>query len=112
MAMQRGGTDVFEQVMLWLYFVCSGFGERAGQSLLVLLALVGLSLLANAWTPSWDWNVVLPWASAANATLATIPFAKDIPGDGWVKVGRGVWQFLIAVQFTLFALAVRNRFRR
>lgn len=44
--------------------------------------------------------------------MASIPFAKDIPGDGWVKVARGFWQFLIAVQFTLFALAVRNRFRR
>jgi hypothetical protein len=55
---------------------------------------------------------VLALQAAAGYTMATIPFAKDIPGEGWVKVGRGLWQLLIAVQFTLFALAVRNRFRR
>lgn len=111
MAMKRGGSSAFEQAMLWLYFACSGFGERAGQSLLVLLALVVLSFALNATPQPMDWNTL--WgATAANATLATIPFAKDIPGDGWVKVGRGFWQFLIAIQFTLFALAVRNRFRR
>jgi len=55
---------------------------------------------------------VLALQAAAGYTMATIPFAKDIPGEGWVKVGRGLWQLLIAVQFPLFALAVRNRFRR
>lgn len=111
MTMKRGGNSAFEQAMLWIYFACSGFGERAGQSLLVLLTLVALSFALNATPQPIDWNSM--WgATAANATLATIPFAKDIPGDGWVKVGRGFWQFLIAIQFTLFALAVRNRFRR
>ncbi|MDP2849173.1 MAG: pentapeptide repeat-containing protein [Humidesulfovibrio sp.] len=95
-----------------IYWATSGFGERAVRAGVWLLALVALSFFANAWTPSWNWNAVLPLASAANATMATIPFAKDIPGEGWLKVGRGFWQFLIAVQFTLFALAVRNRFRR
>ena len=98
--------------LLFWYWATSGFGERAVRAGVWLVALLGVAFLANAWTPSWGWNEVIPWAAAANATMATIPFAKDIPGDGWVKVGRGVWQFLIAVQFTLFALAVRNRFRR
>jgi len=94
-----------------LYWATSGFGERAVRAGVWLLALVALSFLLNATPQPMDWNTL--WgAAAANATMATIPFAKDIPGDGWVKVGRGVWQFLIAVQFTLFALAVRNRFRR
>jgi hypothetical protein len=112
MAMKRGGDSLFERILLWLYFATSGFGERATQALGVLVALLGVSFLANAWTPPWSWNEVIPLSAAANATLASIPFAKDIPGDGWVKVARGFWQFLIAVQFTLFALAVRNRFRR
>jgi len=97
--------------LTWWYWATSGFGERAVRAGVWLLALVALSFLLNATPQPMDWNTL--WgASAANATMATIPFAKDIPGDGWVKVGRGVWQFLIAVQFTLFALAVRNRFRR
>jgi len=111
MALKRGGNGIFEAVMLWLYWATSGFGERAVRAGVWLVALVALSFVLNATTQPMDWNSM--WgATAANATLATIPFAKDIPGDGWVKVGRGLWQFLIAVQFTLFALAVRNRFRR
>ena len=111
MTVKRGGDSAFEQVVLRLYWACSGFGERAAQSLGVLLTLVALSFLANSIKEPWVWSE-LPGSAAAQYTMATIPFAKDIPGDGWVKVGRGVWQFLIAVQFTLFALAVRNRFRR
>jgi hypothetical protein len=111
MALKRGGNGIFEAVMLWLYWATSGFGERAVRAGVWLLALVALSFALNATPQPLDWNSL--WgAAAANATLASIPFAKDIPGDGWVKVMRGVWQFLIAVQFTLFALAVRNRFRR
>lgn len=97
--------------LLGLYWAFSGFGEREIRAGAWLVLFVLLSFLLNATPQPLDWNTL--WgAAAANATLATIPFAKDIPGDGWVKVGRGVWQFLIAVQFTLFALAVRNRFRR
>ncbi len=94
-----------------IYWATSGFGERAVRAGVWLLALFGLSFLANATPQPWAWSE-LPGSAAANATMASIPFAKDIPGDGWVKVARGAWQFLIAVQFTLFALAVRNRFRR
>ncbi|GAB6126981.1 hypothetical protein JCM14124_26870 [Humidesulfovibrio idahonensis] len=97
--------------LTWWYWATSGFGERAVRAGVWLLALVGLSFALNATPQPMDWST-LAGATAANATMATIPFAKDIPGDGWVKVGRGVWQLLIAVQFTLFALAVRNRFRR
>lgn len=111
MALKRGGNGIFEAVMLWLYWATSGFGERAVRAGVWLLALVVLSFVANSIKEPWVW-AELPGSAAAQYTMATIPFAKDIPGDGWVKVGRGFWQFLIAVQFTLFALAVRNRFRR
>ncbi|OIO04123.1 MAG: hypothetical protein AUJ49_03375 [Desulfovibrionaceae bacterium CG1_02_65_16] len=97
--------------LLGLYWAFSGFGERDIRAGVWLGIFVLLSFLVSAIPQPLDWNAL--WgAAAANATMATIPFAKDIPGDGWVKVGRGFWQFLIAVQFTLFALAVRNRFRR
>jgi len=94
-----------------LYWACSGFGERDRRSLVVLGILIALSYLTNSIKEPWVWNE-LPGSAAAQYTMASIPFAKDIPGEGWVKVARGFWQFLIAVQFTLFALAVRNRFRR
>ncbi|PKN06711.1 MAG: hypothetical protein CVU73_15725 [Deltaproteobacteria bacterium HGW-Deltaproteobacteria-8] len=98
MAMKRGGNGVFEAVLLRLYWATSGFGERAVRAGVWLVVLLGVSFLANAWTPSWSWNEVIPLSAAANATMASIPFAKDIPGDGWVKAARGFWQFLIAVQ--------------
>lgn len=97
--------------LTWWYWLTSGFGERAVRAGVWLLALLSLSFLANSIKEPWVWSE-LPGSAAAQYTMASIPFAKDIPGDGWVKVMRGVWQFLIAVQFTLFALAVRNRFRR
>lgn len=104
-------ANIINGRLLGLYWACSGFGERAVRAGVCIVILVGLSFLANITPQPWDWSA-LPGSDAANATMATIPFAKDIPGEGWVKLGRGLWQFFIAVQFTLFALAVRNRFRR
>lgn len=95
----------------WLYWATSGFGERAVRAGVWLLALLGLSFFANSIKEPWVWSE-LPGSAAVQYTLDSIPFAKDIQGYGWVRAARGFWQFLIAVQFTLFALAVRNRFRR
>ena len=97
--------------LTWWYWATSGFGERAVRAGVWLLALLGLSFLANAIPQPFDWST-LAGAAAANATMTSIPFAKDIPGEGWVKVARGFWQFLIAVQAALLGFAVRNRFRR
>jgi len=110
-----------------IYWATSGFGERAVRAGLCLVVLVLLSFVFNSSVGHSLWQFLnglpgAPWVvsvmqnigDATNATAAMeyIPFTKEIRGDGWVKVGRGFWQFLIAVQFTLFALAVRNRFRR
>ncbi|MDQ7835900.1 MAG: pentapeptide repeat-containing protein [Humidesulfovibrio sp.] len=94
-----------------LYWFSSGFGERPVRAFWVLAFLCALVLALNA-VPTPSWVPSLRTDDFANATLAYIPFTKDIQGDGWIRFGRGLWQFLIAVQFTLFALAVRNRFRR
>lgn len=126
-AMRRGGNGPFEQVMLWLYWACSGFGERAVRAGIVLLALLLLPFLANSpighflfqfWygMPWADWlsGVVQGFGDSisASAAMEFIPFTKDIKGEGGAKVGQGLWQALVMLQFTLFALAVRNRFRR
>lgn len=110
-----------------LYWACSGFGERAVRAGVVLLALLALPFLANSpighfLYEFWSW---MPWADgvsslvqgvgdsiSASAAMEFIPFTKDIKGEGWAKVGQGLWQALVMLQFTLFALAVRNRFRR
>lgn len=110
-----------------LYWATSGFGERAVRAGVFLLALVALPFVANS--PSgrflwqfWNWLPGVPglmsWvhgildAIDASTAMEYIPFTKDIKGIGWQKVGQGLWQSAIIVQFTLFALAVRNRFRR
>lgn len=111
MEMKRGGDSLFDKIILPIYFATSGFGERAVRAGVVLLALVLLSFLANSFKEPVVW-AELPGSAAIEYTLESIPFAKDLKGYGWVRLARGFWQLLIAVQFTLFALAVRNRFRR
>jgi hypothetical protein len=116
--------------LTWWYWATSGFGERAVRAFVFLVVLLLLPFLANsvatAWIPSlwakvpgtqWLASTVSTIGDAVNATAAMhyIPFTKDIGGEGasgWRKVGQGLWQCLIILQFTLFALAVRNRFRR
>ena len=104
-------TPIFLRSLTWWYWATSGFGERAVRAGVWLLALVALSFLANSFKEPMVWSE-LPGSAAINYTLESIPFAKDIQGKGWLRLARGFWQLLIAVQFTLFALAVRNRFRR
>lgn len=46
-------------------------------------------------------------------TLDYIPFTNILSsGTGWQRLGQGVSQLLIALQATIFAFALRNRFRR
>lgn len=110
-----------------IYWATSGFGERAVRAGVCLAALLLLPFLANSALGTWlssFWSA-LPWTEPLSATaefvrnsvnataaMAYVPFTKDISGVGWEKVGQGLWHCLIILQFTLFALAVRNRFRR
>jgi len=110
------------------YCITSGFGEgmiRAGGllGLLTVLPFLACSPFGHAvFQGIWS---QMPWLHGlsgqltqfrdtmnATAAMQFIPFTKDIGGDGWVKVAQGIWHLLIIIQGTLFALAVRNRFRR
>jgi len=127
MALKRGGNGIFEAVMLWLYWATSGFGERAVRAGVWLMALLLLPFVMNSpighslWR-FWNWMpgvyTLSAWVQSvgdainASAAMQYIPFTKDIKGDGWRQVGQALWQGIVILQFTLFALAVRNRFRR
>jgi len=127
MAMKRGGSGIFEAVVLYFYWATSGFGERAVRAGVCLLTLLLLPFIANspighAIRSMWYYLPDFPSAAgffkdlsesiSASAALEYIPFTKDIKGEGWAKVGQALWQGIVMLQFTLFALAVRNRFRR
>jgi len=71
------------------------------------LLVIAINLIQS---PQWAKH--LEADALVSATMAFVPFTKDIKGDGWLKVGQALWQGVILLQFTLFALAVRNRFRR
>lgn len=118
--------------LTWWYWATSGFGERAVRAGVWLAALLVLPFLANSPIGAWFsfllsslWSAIPGTAhvdgfaaairDSIDATTAVgfIPFMKETNGaGGWTKVGQALWQALIALQFTLFALAVRNRFRR
>ena len=110
-----------------LYWATSGFGERAVRAGVWLLALLLLPFVMNSpvghslWR-FWNWmpgvTDLQAWVQSvgdainASAAMQYIPFTKDIKGEGWRQVGQALWQGVVILQFTLFALAVRNRFRR
>ncbi|MBU1230252.1 MAG: pentapeptide repeat-containing protein [Proteobacteria bacterium] len=93
-----------------LYRLSSGYGERENRAFICLIILVLIPLGLNA-LPRPDLN--FPYSEIVNSTLSYIPFTKDLPAQsGWLRLGQGVTQFLITIQATIFAFALRNRFRR
>ncbi|MGE4265593.1 MAG: pentapeptide repeat-containing protein [Desulfovibrio sp.] len=118
--------------LLGLYWAFSGFGEREIRAVVWLVALLLLPFLMHS--PAGEWLssmlssawVTIPYSAnidtfaasvrdSVNATAAVgfIPFMKETNGtsDG-LRLGQALWQGVILLQFSLFALAVRNRFRR
>lgn len=109
----------------FLYWTFSGFGERAtrGAACLIVLVLLPvfilslLKLIETGWSLTPDSQriaeVLIEW-------LRCMPFAKlDTPTSSSPTILSALrailsygFQLVIALQFTLFALAVRNRFRR
>lgn len=140
--MQRKGTkysNLFYWIFLDLYRISSGYGEkpnRAGFVLITLLLLailcMGLNGIVNVSGSNNDledqqeiisfydskYVYQLTWADAANIALTTaehLTFQKNFEYKPYGDSGRFIkliFQFLIFVQFTLFAFALRNRFRR
>jgi hypothetical protein len=110
------------------YCLFSGFGEKIFRAGMWLAALLLLPFLAYSPAGSWFSTIwpIIPYSATldivaasvrdsvdATAAVGFIPFMKETNGpSGWLKVGQALWQGVILLQFTLFALAVRNRFRR
>lgn len=100
------------------YWAVSGFGERMNRAG-VWLAL--LTVLPFIWSSSLlslpaglEWSFPSGLRDVSNATMAMdfIPFTKDISGTSWLRVGQGIWHLFLIIQSALFAMAVRNHFRR
>ena len=111
--------------LLLLYWICSGFGERprrafaclASLAFLPLLILIPLKLLETGWNLQPD---IVKIAEVFAEWVRCMPLVKleatVTPASPLVSVFRAglswIFQVAIALQATLFALAVRNRFRR
>lgn len=111
--------------LLFLYWTSSGFGERprraavclVGLAFLPLLLLIPLKLLETGWSLRPDalkvgevlaeWVRCLPLVKLEATLTPAAPIVSAIrAGVSWL------FQMAIALQAGLFALAVRNRFRR
>lgn len=92
------------------YWAISGYGEREKRAGVLLALLAVLPFVLNAFPHPIE---AFPFSEQVNNALAHFPFAKDIQGQGgWLRLGKGLSQLLLALQATLFGLALRNRFRR
>jgi hypothetical protein len=107
-----------EFLFLWLYRVSSRYAEAPLRAFIVLMLLLfGLSMgldaagmepLEGHETKTGLWYVMV-------STFKYATFQKDyyhLPANIWGEILRLATQVLIPLQTALFALAVRNRFRR
>lgn len=93
-----------------LYRLSSGYGERENRAFICLIVLILIPLGLNT-LPRPELN--FPFSELVNSTLPYLPFTKELNAQsGWMRLGQGVSQLLIAIQTTIFAFALRNRFRR
>lgn len=92
------------------YWAISGYGEREIRAGAWLAFLAALPFVLNAFPHPIE---EFPFNEQVNNALSYFPLAKDIQGQGgWLRLGKGLSQLLIALQATMFGFALRNRFRR
>ena len=111
--------------LLFLYWTCSGFGERhrrawwclAGLAVLPLAPLIILKLLETGLSWRVDWlrvcQVIAEWVRCMPLVKLDAAIVEDAPLVSSFRAGLS-WLFQVAIglQAALFALAVRNRYRR
>lgn len=109
----------------WLYWASSGFGERSVRAWWILVGLCFVSFLLFGYeklfevtrssNPDWmllgtvfdEWSLCVPFIQAGIKGAAIITELEP-----WKIRTAWVFQILIAIQASLFAFALRNRFRR
>lgn len=92
------------------YWATSGFGEKEKRAGIWLAFLLVLPLVLQLIPSPIN---TFPLSEELYDALNYIPFTKDLSEKtGWLRFGQGASQLLIALQTTIFAFALRNRFRR
>lgn len=112
-------------IMLFWFWSLSGFGERprragwwlGGFILLPLLFLMPLKLIETGWSTTPDWQksaeIIAEWVRCMPLVKLEATAPKQAPFVFAVRAGLSyLFQVAIGLQAALFALAVRNRFRR
>jgi len=101
-----------ERLVLAMYWLFSGFGERPWWALgwLIVIGLI-LPWVYSEWAAlarlDYSW---LNWEAAKNGMLRCMPFVKLEGGSqSW---GHWLFQIAIALQAALFGFALRNKFKR
>ena len=131
---QRKGrllNNRFMLILSYLYWLSSGYGERAGKAaliLLIIIVLLSLSFVLSGLTPVDEagihgitsikgltglCNFNNLWMLPVNTfqyALFRAPYFK--PASIFGEYLKLFTQIVVPIQIALFALAVRNRFRR
>ncbi len=115
--MQRKGSTwkSFSFYLLHLYWLSSGYGERpvrAGIALSLLIIIIAVLFGLTGIKPITDNSSVIKIMDYLKATIEYATFESKpnfIPENWFLKIAA---KLLIPLQAALFALALRNRFRR
>lgn len=109
----------------WLYWASSGFGERSVRAWWILVGICFVPFLlfgydkvaevARSSNPDWnilgeifdEWSLCVPFTQAVIKGTARINALEP-----WKIRTAWIFQIIIAIQASLFAFALRNRFRR
>ena len=114
-------TPFGRRVLLWLYWLVSGYGERIGRPLLCASVLFVIATCAYLWwglkPQSQPWRTlqgIEHWLTAANYSFRVMTFLRptDLAPQGFAKLVHTIQSLLGPLFIGLFALAVRQRLKR
>ncbi|WP_151483795.1 pentapeptide repeat-containing protein [Streptomyces albicerus] len=116
MEMRRAGARRGEQLLLWLYWLVSGYGLRAGRAITVLLTMVALLALGMkcAGFPGEPVPYLDALLYSLRATIAVDVKSTTVPENvnRWGQIFQILLRIVGPLLVALAAMAIRNRVKR
>jgi hypothetical protein len=116
MEMRRAGARRGEKLLLWLYWLASGYGLRVGRALIALLVVVAVLALGMQYAgfPGKPVPYIDALLYSLRSTVAVDVKTSAVPENvtRWGQVFRIMLRIAGPLFVGLAALAIRNRVKR